>query len=557
MITKPYRSNEMAGGLERAGNRAYLYALGLDTKDIEKPFIGIVNSWNSMHPGHVHLRNLAAAVAEGILAEGGYPFEFNTIAICDGIAQGHEGMRYVLPSRELIVDSVEVVVQAHRFDGLVFLASCDKIVPAMARAAGRLNLPCVIVTGGPMHPGVYHGQNSAGGYQVREAGSKLANHEITEEEYYEMERSVCPGPGSCAMMGTANTMSCLMEPLGLSLPGCGTAHATDANKLRIARRSGELVMELLRKDRRPRSYITRETFLNAIRVDMAIGGSTNSTIHLPAIAREFGLTITQDDFEKASRETPHLANIRPSGEYTLWDLELAGGIPAVMGELGAQHLDLSLPCVTGQTWGEVLKGVRSRNTQVITTLDHPYHAQGGLCILKGNLAPEGAVIKQSAVHPDMMVHTGPARLFDCEEDAIAAIRAGQIQAGDVIVIRYEGPKGGPGMREMLSATTALVGSGLGTTTALITDGRFSGSTRGPCVGHVSPEAFVGGPIGLLEAGDQITIDIPGRKLSVAISDEELARRKAKFQPPAAKSDSPYLLRYSKSVTGVWEGAVLD
>ena len=554
MLEKPYESNETVGGPERSGNRTYLYGLGLDTENLKRPFVGIVNSWSGIHPGHVHLRDVAAAVAEGVLTAGGQPFEFNTISICDGITQGHSGMRFVLPSREVIADSIEVMVRAHHFDALVFLAGCDKIVPAMARAAGRLNLPCVFVTGGPARPGFFRGQGYAG-YQVREASAKLLSGEISEEDYCEMEQCVCSGPGSCPMMGTANTMSCLMEPLGLSLPGCGTAHATDAKKLRIARRSGELVMRLLAENRRPRDHITREDLLNALRVDMAIGGSTNSAIHLPAIAYDFGLKLTQEDFEEASRATPHLVNVRPSGKYTLWELELAGGIPAVIAELGAAHYDMSRPCITGETWGEVTQGLHSYDTDVLTTLEKPLHAEGGLCILRGNLAPEGCVIKKSAVHPDMQVHTGPARPFDCEEDAVAAIRAGHIRAGDVIVIRYEGPKGGPGMREMLTATTTLVGSGLGATTALITDGRFSGSTRGPCVGHVSPEAYVGGPIALVEEGDLITLDIPGRTLSVAVSDEELTRRRERFQRPERPVDSPFLARYREQVSSVWEGAV--
>lgn len=556
MVEKPYSSNEVVGGAERAGNRGYLYALGLRPKDLEKPFIGIVNSWSGIHPGHIHLRQLSAAVAEGVLSAGGQPFEFNTIAICDGLAQGHEGMRYVLPSRELIVDSIEVMVRAHHFDGLIFLASCDKIVPAMARAAGRLNIPCVFVTGGPMHAGVYRGKDYAG-YQLREDTAKLVAGEISEEEYNRMEQAVCSVAGSCPMMGTANTMSCLMEPLGLSLPGCGTAHATDAKKMRIARASGELVMELVQKNRCPRDYITRESFLNTLCVDMAIGGSTNSVIHLPAIAKEFGIRLTADDFEAASRRTPHLVNVRPSGRYTLWELELAGGIPAVMAELGEKYLDMGLECVTGQTWKEVTKGLCSENTEVLTTLENPLHSQGSLCILRGILAPEGAVVKQSAVHPDMLRHTGPARPFDSEEEAVSAIRAGKIREGDVVVIRYEGPKGGPGMREMLSATTALIGSGLGTTTALITDGRFSGSTRGPCIGHVSPEAIAGGPIGLLREGDWITIDIPKRRLDAAVSDEELERRAAAFRIPELKTESPYLRRYARSVTSVWDGATLE
>ena len=555
---KPYPSGETVVGAERSGNRGYLYALGLDQDDLKKPFIGIVNSWSGIHPGHIHLRDLAGAVAEGVLAGGGHPFEFNTIAICDGMTQGHSGMRYVLPSRELIVDSIEVMVQAHHFDGLVFLAGCDKIVPAMARAAGRLNIPCVFVTGGPARPGFYKGKDYAG-YQVREASAKLLNHEISEMEYDELEKSACSGAGSCPMMGTANTMSCLMEPLGLALPGCGTAHATEAKKLRYARRSGELVMKLVQENRRPRDYISRETFLNTIRVDMAIGGSTNSTIHLPAIAGEFGVRLEKEDFELASRGTPHLVNVRPSGKYTLWELDQAGGIPAVMAELGEKHLNLDLECVDGRRWRDVLEGVHSEDTDVLTTLEHPYHAEGGLCILTGNLAPEGAVVKQSAVHPDMMVHTGPARPFNSEEEAVAAIRGGKINPGDVIVIRYEGPKGGPGMREMLSATTTLIGAGLGSSTALITDGRFSGSTRGPCVGHISPEAYVGGPIALVEEGDMITLNIPDRTLVVDISEDELERRRKRFVIPDSKRhcDSPYLQRYSQAVSSVWKGAVLE
>ena len=555
---KQYSSGETVAGAERSGNRGYLYALGLDEEELKKPFIGIVNSWSGIHPGHVHLRELSASVAEGILMEGGRPFEFNTIAICDGITQGHSGMRFVLPSRELITDSIETMAEAHHFDGLVFLAGCDKIVPAMARAAGRLNLPCVFVTGGPARPGFYKGKDYAG-YQVREASAKMLSGEISEAEYDEMEKCVCTGPGSCPMMGTANTMSCLIEPLGLALPGCGTCHATEAAKKRYALQSGRLIMELVRKNRRPRDYINREMFLNVIRVDMAIGGSTNSLIHLPAIAGEFGVCITRDDFEEASRSTPHLANVRPSGRYTLWELDLAGGVPAVMAELGGNHLNLDLECITGKPWKEVLEGVHSEDTDVLTTTANPYHAQGGLCVLTGNLSPEGAVVKQSAVHPDMMVHTGPARPFNSEEEAVAAIRSSKIRAGDVIVIRYEGPRGGPGMREMLSATTTRIGAGLGSSVALVTDGRFSGSTRGPCVGHISPEAYAGGPIGLVEEGDMITLDIPSRKLSVDVSEEEMERRRGSFQLPVSKQklcSSPYLQRYVKSVSSVWEGAIL-
>lgn len=551
--TKKYRSNEMVG---IAGNRTLLYALGVDKEELEKPFIGIVNSWNEMHPGHKHLRELARAVAEGVIASGGRPFEFNTISLCDGITQGHAGMRYVLPSREVIADSIELAVEGQRMDGLVFLAGCDKIVPGMARSAGRLNLPCTFVTGGPMVPGNYKGQPMGGGWMVREAAGKLASGEITPEEYREMEFSVCTGPGSCPMMGTANTMSCLMEPLGLALPGSGATHAVHAEKLRQARDSGKLAMEMVKSGRRPRDYINRETLLNCIRVDMAIGGSTNTAIHLPAIAAEFGIKLTPEDFDSIGKATPQLVNVVPSGKYTLWDMYLAGGIPAVMGEMGEKYLNLDVVAVTGRKWRDILKDKKSVNHEVIATTEKPYRAQGSLAILKGNLAPECAVVKQGAVSPAMHVHRGPACVFDCEDDAVAAIRNGKVRKGGVVVIRYEGPKGGPGMREMLVATTTLMGFGLGDSTALVTDGRFSGATRGPCIGHVTPEAAAGGPIALIKDGDMVTIDIPNRKLDVDVSPEEMEKRRAAWKAPAVPGGFGYLSRYARSVSSVWEGAVL-
>lgn len=533
-----------------------MYALGLIDEDLKKPFIGVVNSWNEMHPGHKHLRDLAQAVKEGILAAGGVPFEFNTISICDGITQGHVGLCYVLPSREIIADSVELMAQSQQLDGLVFLSGCDKIVPAMAMAAGRVNIPSVFVTGGPMLPGFYKGRYLVGAWEVREAAGKLTSGEISQSEYDEMERSVCPTLGSCAMMGTANTMSCLMEVLGLTVPGCATTHAVYANKIRQAKQSGMLVMDLVKKDIKPRDIVTAESFANAIAVDMAIGGSSNSLLHIPAIASEFDLTVTADDFENTSRRTPHLVDVKPSGKYSFLDFDRAGGIPAVIKELGEKYLKLDAKTVNGKTWREILPDFENRDTQVITTLDKPLHPEGSLAILKGNLAPEGAVVKQSGVVPQMHVHTGPARVFDCQEEVVAAIYNGKINHSDVIVIRYEGPKGGPGMREMLSATSALVGFGLGDSTALVTDGRFSGATRGPCIGHVAPEAAVGGPIGLVKDGDLITIDIPKRSLTLHVDEDEMKRRKAAWKPIPPKVDSKYLRRYSQQVGSVWKGAVL-
>ncbi len=556
VLTKPYRSNEMVGGVNNGGNRVFLYATGLDREDLEKPFIGIVNSWNEMNPGHKHLRELSQAVREGILAEGGTPFEFNTISICDGITEGHKGMCYVLPSRDVITDSIELIVEAQRLDGLVFLCSCDKIVPGMAMACARLNLPSVMVTGGPMLAGKFQGKTIAGGYIVREAARKLINGEMSVAEYEQMEKSVCMGPGSCPSMETANTMCTVMESIGLSLPGSGTTHAVYTEKLRQARQSGRLVMKLVKENIRPKDYVTIENFKNAIAVDMAVGGSTNSLIHLTAIAREFGIKLTPEMFDEISKKTPHLANVMPSGKYTMLDLDEAGGSVAVVAELGEKHLNLDVKAVTGQTWREIIKGRNSQNTDVIRTLDNPLHEEGSIAILKGSLAPEGACIKQSAVSPEMMAHRGPAKVYETEEAVIEAIHQGEVQSGDVVVLRYEGPKGGPGMREMLAATTQIMGYGLGTSVALVTDGRFSGATRGPCIGHVTPEAAVGGPIALVENGDMINIDIPNRILDLEVSPEVLAERRQRLVLREQPESSSYLYRYSKSVGSVWEGAVL-
>ncbi len=555
MEKKPYRSSIVVDGIDRAGMRAHLKAIGLIDEELRRPFIGVVNSWNEMHPGHKHLREVAQVVKDGIRLAGGVPLEFNTISICDGIAQGHIGMCYVLPSREIITDSVEVVVEAQQLDGLVLIASCDKIVPAMLMAVGRLNLPSVVVTGGPMLPGKFKDRDLAI-YEIREAAGQLQKGEITREEFKEMEDNICPSAGSCSMMGTANTMSCMAEVLGLTVPGCSTTHAVYSRKLREAKQSGVLVVDLLKKGIKPRDIVTADSFANAITVDMAIGGSTNTMLHLPAIANEFGLTITADDFEKTSKRTPHLVDVKPSGQCSLFDFDLAGGIPAVMKELGEQHLNLDAMTVNGKTWRSILANRQNRDNRIVRTLTNPLRKQGSLAILKGNLAPQGAVVKQSAVVEAMRVHTGPARVFDSQEEAIQAMFAGQINKGDVIVIRYEGPKGGPGMRELLAATSVLMGLGLGDSTALVTDGRFSGATRGPCIGHVAPEAATGGPIAFVRDGDLITIDIPNRSLMLDVSDEELEKRKQNLQAVPPKVDSKYLRRYSHLVDSVWRGAVL-
>ena len=553
-----YHSDEMKAGFRNAGNRSFLYGLGLDTEEIRRPFIGIANSWNEIHPGHKHLRELASAVKEGILAAGGQPFEFNTVALCDGLAQGHTGMCYVLPSRELIADSVEVNAYAHRFDGLVLIASCDKIVPAMAMAAGRVNLPAIIVTGGPMLGGSYRGKRMGGGWMVREAAKLVSSGQMSDAEYEQMQKCVCDGVGSCPMMGTANTMSCLMEPLGLALPGCGASHAVTAEKLRLARASGKRIMELVREDKKPRDYIGYESFVNTLRVSAAIGGSTNTLIHMPAIAKSFGFRLEPDLFNQIGDNTPYLASVIPSGKYTMREFELAGGVPAVMKELGAEYLDLNQICATGRTWREELEKYEgSADHEVIASTAEPLREDSGLCVLRGSLAPVGAVVKRTAVHPKMLRHRGPARIFHSEEEATAAVQEGRIRPGDVIVIRYEGPKGGPGMREMQNTVAALMGYGLGESTALVTDGRFSGASHGPCIGHVVPEAAEGGPIALLQEGDLIDIDIPEKRLDILVSEEELTFRRRCWECPPPKTSSPYLDRFRLLTGNAFEGAVME
>lgn len=555
MNDKPYRSRVVVEGPEHAGNRAHLKCVGLLEDELDRPFIGVVNTFNEMNPGHIHLRSVAQAVKEGVIREGGIPFEFNTTAICDGITQGNVGMCSVLPSRDVIVDSIELTVEAQQLDGMVIIATCDKIVPAAMMAAGRLNIPCVIVPGGPMLPGKYRGQELAI-HQIREASAQITAGGMSESELKEMEEAICPSAGGCSMLGTANTMSCLAEALGLTVPGAATTHAVYSRKLREAKLSGITAVKQVREGLRPRDIIKENNFKNMLRVNMAIGGSTNTCLHIPAIAAEFGYKITPEDFEQASRTTPHLVNVKPSGKYSMLQFDEAGGVPAVIQTLGEKFLDMTAMTVNGIPIGDYPVHNHSEYSDVITTPEHPLHEQGSIAILKGNLAPEGAVCKQSAVCEQMRVHTGPARIFDSQEEAIEAMQHNQLKKGDVVVIRYEGPKGGPGMREMHAAMTTLVGLGLSDSTALITDGRFSGATRGPCVGHISPEAAVGGPIGLLKDGDMIHIDINSREISVDVSEEEFARRRAQWKPKPTQGHGKYLTRYSNLVGSVWEGAQL-
>jgi dihydroxy-acid dehydratase len=553
------RSDEVTKGLERAPHRSLLKAMGIIDNEMDRPFIGIVNSWSELIPGHIHLDKLAESVKAGIRLAGGVPFEFSTIGICDGIAMGHEGMKYSLPSRELIRDTIELMVQAHRFDGIVMIPTCDKIVPGHLMAAGRLDIPTAVVTGGPMLPG-FVDDEQRDLISVFEGVGERQNNEITDEKLKALEDCSCSGAGSCAGLFTANTMACVTEALGMSLPGCGTTHAVDAKKFRMAKETGMKIMELVDKDITARQIVTPEAIDNAVRVDMAIGGSTNTALHLPAIAHEFGVDLPLDRFDEMSRTTPHLTNLRPGGNHFLLDLERAGGVPAVMQRL-VDMLSLDALTVTGDTMAKNLEGftpVNPRtNARVIKTLDDPVHPEGGIAILKGNLTPEGSVIKQTAVHPDMMVHSGPARVFDSEEESMHAIMDRQIKAGDVVVIRYEGPKGGPGMREMLSPTSAIAGMGLIDSVALITDGRFSGGTRGPCIGHVTPEAAQGGPIALVEEGDTIEIDIPNRLLNIKVPGNVMEERKARWKNPVTETKKSYLARYQRYVGTASRGSILD
>ncbi len=552
------RSSIIKEGPERAANRSLLKATGVTDSEMRRPFIAVVNSWNDIVPGHIHLSKLAESVKAGIRNAGGVPFEFHTIGVCDGIAMGHEGMKYSLPSREVIEDTIELMVRAHQFDGIVLMPTCDKIVPGHLMAAGRLDIPAIVVTGGPMLPG-YVDDKYTDLISVFEGVGAYRAGKLSEADLNRLENLSCAGAGSCAGMFTANTMACMTEALGLSLPGCATAHAVDAKKTRIAKESGERIVEMVRENLTPRKIVTFKSFENAIMVDMAIGGSTNTTLHLPALAHEFGLNLPLDTFDELSRTTPHLISLRPGGPNFMLHFDRAGGVQAVMQRLSSKlHLDQLT--VNGKTIGENLEGLDivnpKLNKEIIATLENPIHAQGGIAILKGSLAPDGAVVKQAAVAPNMRVHIGPARVYDSEEDSMKDILAGHIKPGDVIIIRYEGPKGGPGMREMLAATAAIGGMGLLESVALITDGRFSGGTRGPCIGHVSPEASEGGPIALVKDGDLIEINIPERSLNLKVSEEELKQRKAAFVPPK-KEVTGYLARYQRAVHSANTGGIVD
>jgi dihydroxy-acid dehydratase len=535
------RSDEVKTGIPHAPHRALLKSLGLDNEDIAKPFIGIANSYNNIVPGHIHLRTLGEAVKEGILSAGGTPFEFNTIGVCDGIAMGHEGMRYSLPSREIIADSVEIMLQAHRLDGLVMVSNCDKITPGMLMAAARVNIPAIMLTGGPMAAG-RHKDKKVSYSNVPEAVGQFVAGKISENELLELEDVACPGCGSCSGMFTANTMACMSEALGMSLPYCGTTMATSARKVRLARQTGRRIVKLVEENIKPSDILTLEAFKNAVSVDMALGGSTNTTLHLPAIAKEAGVKLPLSMFDEIGRKVPHICSMIPSGTYAIEDLDAAGGVPAVMNQIKTL-LNLDIQTVSGKV-SENIKNATVLDQEVIRPLSNPVHAEGGIAILTGNLAPKGSVIKTAGVSPKMQKHTGPAKVYDSENEALTAIRGKQISPGDVVVIRYEGPKGGPGMPEMLFPTATIAGMGLSESVALITDGRFSGATRGGSIGHVAPEAFDGGPIAILENGDSITIDIPNRVLKVNLSDEEIKARLDAWKPRKPKFSKGILSRYS-------------
>ena len=549
------RSDLMKKGPERAPHRSLCKAMGYTDEEIARPIIGIANSANEVIPGHVRLDEITSAVKMGVAMAGGTPMEFSTIGVCDGIAMGHLGMKYSLVSRELIADSVEIMATAFPFDGLVFVCNCDKIVPGMLMAMLRINIPSIIVSGGPMLAGRI-GERPLDLISVFEGVGAFASGKITEQEFSELEDRACPGAGSCSGMYTANSMNCLSEALGLAMPGNGTIPAVDAARLRLAKIVGKRVMDLVEKDVRPRDIATQRAFENAIHVEMALGSSTNTVLHLPAIAHEAEILLDLDMFDRISTQTPNLCRISPAGQSHMEDLDRAGGVTAVMGELNKKGLlDVDLMTVTGKTLREIIGSARSLDKEVIRSIDSPYSPDGGLAILFGNLAPDGAVVKKSAVDPSMLKHSGPARLFEGEESAMEAIMSGKIKKGDVVVIRYEGPKGGPGMREMLSPTSALAGEGLDKEVALITDGRFSGGTRGAAIGHVSPEAQEGGPIGILQEGDIIEIDITERSLNVRLRKEEIKRRMGAWSRPDYRIKKGYLYRYARQVTSASTGAV--
>jgi dihydroxy-acid dehydratase len=553
------KSDSVKRGVERAPHRSLFYALGCTASDFEKPFVGIINSYNTIIPGHMHLDQVSRAVQEGVRSAGGVAFEMNTIGVCDGIAMNHPGMKYSLPSRELIADSAEISAEAHQFDALVFICSCDKITPGMLMAAARINVPSIFVAGGPMMAGHVYDNGELRTIDLSnlfEAVGKTVNGKMTEKALEEWTRKACPGCGSCAGMFTANTMSCMTEALGMALPGNGTIPGASSQRLDIALRSGQQIIKLLEKGIKPRDILTRDAIFNAFTVDMALGGSTNSVLHLTAIAHEAGINYPLSWINEISQGTPHLCKMSPAGFHHIEDLDAAGGIYAVMHEV-SRLLKLNAMTVTGKTVGELVPQFPVKDREVIHSVDAPYSTTGGLAILFGNLAPEGAVVKAAAVSPEMKVHKGPARVFDSEEAATKAIMARSIKAGDVVVIRYEGPKGGPGFREMLTPTSLLAGLDLDKSVALVTDGRFSGASRGSSIGHVSPEAASGGPIAAVRDGDTISIDIPARKIEVLLSDPELAKRMAAVPEFKPRVTSGYLKRYAEKVTSASTGAVFQ
>ena len=551
------RSDAVKKGMQQAPHRSLFNALGLTEEEMNRPLVGIVSSYNEIVPGHMNLDKIVQAVKMGVAMAGGTPIMFPAIAVCDGIAMGHTGMKYSLVTRDLIADSTEAMAMAHQFDALVMVPNCDKNVPGLLMAAARVNVPTVFVSGGPMLAGHVKGQKRSLSSMFEAVGSYAAGT-MTEDDVKEFENKVCPTCGSCSGMYTANSMNCLTEVLGMGLQGNGTIPAVYSECIKLAKKAGMKVMEMLEKNIRPRDIMTQKAFMNALTVDMALGCSTNSMLHLPAIAREAGVELNVDIANEISARTPNLCHLAPAGHTYIEELNEAGGVYAVMNELNKKKLlNTDVLTVTGKTMAENIEGCVNMNTEVIRPIDNPYSTTGGIAVLKGNLAPDSCVVKRSAVVPEMMVHEGPARVFDCEEDAIAAIKGGKIVAGDVVVIRYEGPKGGPGMREMLNPTSAIAGMGLGSSVALITDGRFSGASRGASIGHVCPEAAVGGPIALVEEGDLIKINIPQNKLELAVSDEELAARKAKWQPREPKVTTGYLARYAKMVSDSCKGAVLE
>lgn len=550
------RSDAMTKGLEKAPHRSLFKALGCIDQELERPLIGVVNSFNEIVPGHTHLRELAEAVKSGVRIAGGTPLEFPAIAVCDGIAMNHTGMKYSLASRELIADSVEVMARAHPFDGLVLVTSCDKVVPGMLMAAARLNIPTIIVSGGPMQAGKYQGRDLSLSSMFEAVGQVKAG-KMTAEELAELEEVACPGCGSCAGMFTANSMNCLTEALGMALPGNGTILAVTAARRRLAKLSGVKIMDLVRDDLKPRDIMTQAAFDNGLAVDMALGCSTNTVLHLPAIAHEAGLKLDLEKINEVSGRTPNLCKLSPAGPNHIQDLDEAGGVQAVLAQLAQKNLiDPTLMTVSGKTVAENIKGRTVTRPEVIMSVEDPHSTTGGIAILRGNLAPDGAVVKRSAVAAEMLVHSGPARIYESEEEAVQAIMGGDINKGDVIVIRYEGPKGGPGMREMLTPTATIAGLGLDKDVALITDGRFSGATRGASIGHISPEAAEGGPLAAVREGDIIEIDIPNNSLNVKLTPEELATRLKEWQRPEPRITTGYLARYAASVTSASTGAIL-